>query len=114
VVAVAPVLCDSTRNSAENRAVGAARQAVAVVPEVAAVVEAVAQAAALPEAARRPVALRQDVPGQEPGQNGGGIPGHCPIRTYNAKSHPTLHGCEAFTQLTASRNIPRPHRSAIH
>jgi len=58
VVAVAPVLCDSTRNSAENRAVGAVRQAVAVVQEVAAVVEAVAQAAALPEAARRLVALR--------------------------------------------------------
>lgn len=58
MVAVALVLYDSTRNSAENRAVGAARQAVAVVPEVAAAVEAVARAAALLGAAHRPVARR--------------------------------------------------------
>lgn len=58
MAAVAPVLCDSTRSSAENRAVGAARQAVAVVPEVVAAVEAVARAAALPGAARRPVVRR--------------------------------------------------------
>lgn len=58
VVAVALVLCDSTRNSEENHEVGAVRQAVVVVPEVVAAVEAVARAAALPGVARRPVALR--------------------------------------------------------
>lgn len=58
MVAVTPVLCDSTKNSAENRAVGAVHQAVAAVLEVAAAVEAVARAAALPGAARRPVARR--------------------------------------------------------
>jgi len=55
VVAVALVLCDSTKNNAENHAVGAARRAVAVAPEVAAAVGAVARVAVLPEVAHRPV-----------------------------------------------------------
>lgn len=55
VVAVALVLCDSTKSNAENHAVVAARRAVAVAPEVAAAVGAVARVAVLPEVAHRPV-----------------------------------------------------------
>lgn len=55
VVAVTQVLCDSTKSNAENHAVEAVRQAVAVAPEVAAAVGAVAQVAVLPEVAHRPV-----------------------------------------------------------